>query len=58
MICRLSGKIIEESHKDGEKLTAAIRREILASPKFGPVARNIIQMWYLGAGFVTAGVAV
>jgi len=27
---------------------AAIEREILASPTWGPVARNVIQLWYLG----------
>jgi hypothetical protein len=27
-------------------LEAAIRRELMASPKFGPIARNIIQLWY------------
>lgn len=28
---------------------AAVRQELLASPKFGPVARNIIQLWYWGS---------
>lgn len=27
----------------------AVRAEILASPKLGPVARNVIQLWYLGS---------
>lgn len=27
----------------------AIRAEILASPRLGPVARNVIQLWYLGS---------
>jgi hypothetical protein len=26
-----------------------IRRELLASPQFGPIARNIVQLWYWGA---------
>ena len=26
----------------------AIRHDLLASPKFGPIARNIIQLWYWG----------
>jgi len=30
-------------------LEAAIRRELMASPKFGPIARNIVQLWYWGA---------
>ena len=33
----------------GDELQTAIRREIMASAKFGPVARNIIQLWYWGA---------
>jgi len=33
----------------GDALDTAIRRELLASPKFGPVARNIIQLWYWGS---------
>jgi hypothetical protein len=48
-LCLLSSRLIEELHDDEEKLNAAIRRQILASAKFGPVARNIIQMWYLGS---------
>jgi hypothetical protein len=27
---------------------AAIRRELLSSPKYGPIARSIIQLWYWG----------
>ena len=26
----------------------AIRKDVLSSPKFGPIARNIIQLWYSG----------
>jgi len=33
----------------GEELDTAIRRELMASVKFGPIARNIIQLWYWGA---------
>lgn len=29
-------------------LEALMQSEILASPKLGPIARNIIKMWYLG----------
>ncbi|MCI0488909.1 MAG: hypothetical protein L0229_20145 [Blastocatellia bacterium] len=43
-----TAQIIERSGKDGRKFETAIRREILASAKFGPIARNIIQMWYTG----------
>jgi hypothetical protein len=48
-LCLLSSRLIEEFHDDEDELNAAIRRQIMASAKFGPVARNIIQMWYLGS---------
>ncbi len=35
-------------HADSD-LDTAIRRELMASPKFGPIARNIIQLWYWGS---------
>jgi hypothetical protein len=43
-----TAQIVERAGKDESKLEAAIRREILASPKLGPITRNIIQMWYVG----------
>lgn len=33
----------------GKELESAIRREIMANPKFGAIARNIIQLWYWGS---------
>lgn len=33
----------------GTDLDDLIRRELMASPKFGPIARNIIQLWYWGS---------
>ncbi len=30
------------------ELETAIRQDLLSSPKFGPIARNIIQLWYSG----------
>jgi hypothetical protein len=48
-LCLLSSRLIEEFHDDEDELNAAVRRQVLASAKFGPVARNIIQMWYLGS---------
>jgi hypothetical protein len=41
--------IIEQNRHDETALEAAIRREILASPELGPLAANIIQMWYTGS---------
>jgi hypothetical protein len=34
---------------NGADLDVAIRCELMASPKFGPIARNIVQLWYWGA---------
>lgn len=45
---RTTTQVIEQFSKDEAKLEAAVRREILASPLLGPIARNIIQMWYVG----------
>lgn len=33
----------------GADLDDMIRRELMASTKFGPIARNIIQLWYWGS---------
>jgi len=37
------------TERTGADLDAAIRRELMASPKFGPIARSIIQLWYWGS---------
>lgn len=42
-------KITKDAGKDEEKRNTEIRREIMADPKLGPVARNIIQLWYWGS---------
>jgi hypothetical protein len=41
-------QVIAQHGKDEAQLETAVRREILASPLLGPIARNIIQMWYVG----------
>ena len=41
-------EIVDRYGNNESKLEAAIRKEILASPMLGPVARNIVQMWYVG----------
>jgi hypothetical protein len=46
---KLTSGIIKGNRDDEDSLYAAIRGEILASPEFGPLAINIIQMWYLGS---------
>lgn len=35
----------------GSELDDAVRRELLASAKYGPIARNLIRLWYLGMWF-------
>lgn len=44
-----SSLIIERYGNNEDALETAIRREILANVKLGPVAKNIIQLWYLGS---------
>jgi hypothetical protein len=39
--------IFRQKHDSEQELEKAIRREILADPKLGPVAKNITMMWYL-----------
>jgi hypothetical protein len=34
---------------DPARRERAVRRTVLAHPKLGPVARNVIKMWYLGS---------
>ena len=41
-------RIIAQYGGDEKGLVGAIRREVLASAKLGPVARNVIQLWYWG----------
>jgi hypothetical protein len=36
---------------DAADLEEAVRRKILADAKLGPVARNVIKMWYLGSWY-------
>lgn len=45
----LTEEIVKDSDGNEEKLEELTRNQILSSPKFGPIARNIIQMWYLGS---------
>jgi hypothetical protein len=36
---------------EGDKRAAAMRRSILGNEKVGPIARNIIKLWYVGTWF-------
>jgi len=46
-----AARILARYARDPKARDEAIRRQILASPKLGPVARNIIQMWYVGTWY-------
>ena len=48
-------KVEEQSGGDPEKLEQGLRHSIMADPKFGPLARNIIKMWYLGSWYELPG---
>lgn len=41
-------RLVRQTRDNSADLESAIRAEILASPKFGPPARSIIQLWYAG----------
>ena len=34
--------------QDQEAVARALRREVFSNPKLGPVARQVIKLWYLG----------
>jgi len=40
-----------EAGGDDAALDAALRRHILSDPRLGPVARNIIKLWYVGTWY-------
>jgi len=44
---RTSNKIWKKNTSEEEK-EAAIRRDLLSDPKFGPIVRSLIKLWYLG----------
>lgn len=40
-----------QAQRDGSAADASLRREILSDAKLGPVARNIIKMWFIGTWY-------
>ena len=40
-----------QAQKDASELRRLLRREIFADEKLGPIARNIIKLWYAGAWY-------
>lgn len=45
----LTASILKDSGGKEPALDRAIRQQLLASLKYGPVTRNIIQLWYWGS---------
>lgn len=45
---RRGARLAKRYADDPDALTAAYRRDILSDPRLGPVARNVIKLWYLG----------
>jgi hypothetical protein len=45
----IARNVIAPAGGNAADLDTAIRHALMASPKFGPIARNIIQLWYWGA---------
>lgn len=45
---RIFGRLLLTWHQIDEDVAESVRRKILESPLVGPVARNIIQLWYTG----------
>jgi hypothetical protein len=52
---RVLGELLDAyervSAEAGEDRKARLYRDVLSSEKLGPVARNIIKMWYVGAWY-------
>jgi hypothetical protein len=42
------GRLQAAAPDEGPALDGPLRREILADEKLGPIARNIIKLWYVG----------
>jgi len=43
--------LAEAAGDDAEMLDKTLRAEILSSEKLGPVARNLIKLWYIGTWY-------
>ncbi len=40
-----------EAGNDVERRDALLRSKMLSNPKFGPIARNLIKLWYVGTWY-------
>ena len=41
-------QVTGDAGADEEALESGLRKQILSDPKLGPIARNIIKLWYVG----------
>ncbi|MGO9961670.1 MAG: hypothetical protein ACLP50_37810 [Solirubrobacteraceae bacterium] len=42
------GRVQADAQPDPSRLDNLLRRDIFSDPKLGPVARNIVKLWYVG----------
>lgn len=47
-LCATHERLREQAQGDRDALRGTLRREIFADEKLGPLARNIIKLWYSG----------
>ena len=47
----LFGDVASEAQDDANQLREGMQRTILGDPKFGPIARNILKLWYAGSWY-------
>ena len=41
-------RVRDEARQDDALLGRLLRREVFSDPKLGPVARNVVKLWYVG----------
>jgi hypothetical protein len=44
-------RAVSQATADGPARATLLSREIFSSPKLGPIARNIIKLWYVGVWY-------
>ena len=42
------GRVCGEAQGDSSRAQNLLRRDVFSDPKLGPVARNILKLWYVG----------
>lgn len=54
-MCQVFRRIESEAKGDPEQLETGLRAAILSDEKLGPVARNLIKLWYIGTWYQLPG---